>query len=260
MTALDLAAARRPVQASPDAHPGDQHSLARSIALHLLPGIAGLVVFLLTAPLLAAAGWPALFAFYGPMTATIVAIEGGFLLVERRRRAAVGLPAPIMPNLHIGRSRFVLLAGGLFVLGTVATGILSVADRALIDSVFSALPTWWLISDPSQLASSPATLLAATLAVGFVMNGLLGPVVEEAYFRGYLLPRLSRYGRWAPAINSVLFSLYHFWQPWAFLSRLGYVLPYVVAVQRTGSIRLGVVVHSAANLLGLVVLVQLLSS
>jgi hypothetical protein len=38
--------------------------------------------------------------------------------------------------------------------------------------------------------------------------------VEEYYFRGYLLPRLSRFGSLAPVINVALFSLYHFFTPW----------------------------------------------
>jgi AcrR family transcriptional regulator len=46
-------------------------------------------------------------------------------------------------------------------------------------------------------------------------------VVEELYFRGYLLPRISRFGGWAPVINCCLFALYHFWQPFNLPSLLG---------------------------------------
>jgi hypothetical protein len=34
-----------------------------------------------------------------------------------------------------------------------------------------------------------------------------------------LLPRISRFGGWAPLINTVLFSLYHFFTPWQLLGR-----------------------------------------
>jgi membrane protease YdiL (CAAX protease family) len=47
------------------------------------------------------------------------------------------------------------------------------------------------------------------LLLGLVLSGVVAPVVEEMYFRGYLLPRLSRLGRWAPVLNVTLFALYH---------------------------------------------------
>jgi membrane protease YdiL (CAAX protease family) len=236
----------------------DQHPLGRSVALHLLPGLAGLAAFLLTAPILAVMGWPALFAFYGPMTATIVAIEGGVLLREHRRRAAAGERRRLIDLRGTLRlRRLAALAFGLFAVGIVLTGVLSLVDQVLLTSVFAGLPSWWLVSDPTTILDAPRGLLVVTLGVGLVMNGLVGPIVEESYFRGYLLPRLSRLGWRAPVLNAVLFSLYHFWQPWALVSRLGYVLPYTVAVQRTRSVALGMAVHCAANLLGLLVLVNL---
>jgi membrane protease YdiL (CAAX protease family) len=236
----------------------DQDSLGRSVALHLLPGLAGLAALLLTAPILATLGWPALFAFYGPMSATVVTIEGGVLIRERRRRAATGAQRPLVDlRGGLGLRKIAALAIGLFALGVALTGVLSLVDRVLVTGVFAGLPSWWLVTDPTAILDSPRGLLVVTLAVGFVMNGFVGPIVEESYFRGFLLPRLSGLGWRAPVLNSVLFSLYHFWQPWALVSRLGYVLPYAVAVHRTRSVAVGMAVHCAANLLGLLVLVSL---
>ena len=45
-------------------------------------------------------------------------------------------------------------------------------------------------------------------------------MVEELYFRGYLLPRISRLGAWAPLVNTVLFSLYHLFTPWLSVGRI----------------------------------------
>ena len=41
------------------------------------------------------------------------------------------------------------------------------------------------------------------------------PDPKELDFRGHLLPRLERYGRWAPVINTALFATYHLFSPWA---------------------------------------------
>jgi membrane protease YdiL (CAAX protease family) len=223
-----------------------------------LPGVAGLAALLIAAPLLASAGWPPLFAFYGPMSITIVAVEAAYLWREHRRRVAAGDPRPVVAYRRRLRTPvFVGLVVGLVLVGFVATGLLGVVDGALTGSVFAALPTWWLIRDPAAIAAAPGTLVAATFAIGIVINGFVGPIVEEAYFRGHLLPGLSRLGWRAPLLNAVLFSLYHLWQPWAFASRLGYVLPYTFAVHRTRSIYLGVAVHCAANLLGILLLIAL---
>jgi membrane protease YdiL (CAAX protease family) len=73
--------------------------------------------------------------------------------------------------------------------------------------------------------------------------------VEELYFRGYLLPRLSRYRAWAPLLGGLLFALYHVWQwyslPTVFL--LGTALGYVVWWKR--DIRITIGLHVFANLL-----------
>lgn len=260
MTSLNVAppsAHARPV-ATRIADGAEQLPLPRAIALHLLPGLGGLAVFVLTAPLLAGAGFPALFAFYGPMSLAIVVVEAGFLVRERSRRRAAGDPRPVIAlRGRLGAARLAALAAGLVLLGLLATSLGGVVDRLLAGTVFAGLPSWWLVTDPASITSSPGMLLALTFGVGFVMNGLVGPIVEESYFRGYLLPRLSRFGWWAPVLNASLFSLYHFWQPWAFASRLAFVLPYAAAVHGTRDIRLGMVVHCTANLLGMLLLVGL---
>jgi membrane protease YdiL (CAAX protease family) len=91
-----------------------------------------------------------------------------------------------------------------------------------------------------------------TLAAYLVLNGVVGPIVEELYFRGHLLPRMQYLGRWAWLVNVGLFSLYHFWSPWQLLSRIVGFGPTVYAVQRTRNIHLGMAVHCTLNIIGVV--------
>jgi membrane protease YdiL (CAAX protease family) len=58
---------------------------------------------------------------------------------------------------------------------------------------------------------------------------------------------MSQFGRWAPLLNVVLFSLYHFWSPWQFLSRIAGVAPFAYAVWWKENVYLGIVVHIALN-------------
>jgi membrane protease YdiL (CAAX protease family) len=97
--------------------------------------------------------------------------------------------------------------------------------------------------------------------VGFAaLNAVIGPVVEELYFRGWLLPRMSQLGRWAPLVNVVLFSLYHLWSPWQFLSRIAGVLPFTYAVWWKRNVLLGVVVHVALNTISVITVVAIVAS
>jgi hypothetical protein len=81
----------------------------------------------------------------------------------------------------------------------------------------------------------------------FIFNGFVGPVIEELYFRGHLLPAIDRLGIWAPVLNTVLFSVYHLWTPWQNPGRIIALLPWVYTVWRTRSIYLSIIVHVAVN-------------
>jgi membrane protease YdiL (CAAX protease family) len=89
--------------------------------------------------------------------------------------------------------------------------------------------------------------LLITWTFGFIVNGIAGPIVEEIYFRGYLLPRISRLGAWAPLLNTVLFSLYHFFTPWLNVSRIIGLLPMVYAAWWKKSIYVSMAVHVLGN-------------
>ena len=82
---------------------------------------------------------------------------------------------------------------------------------------------------------------------GLPVNVIAGPVVEEMYFRGYLLPRISRFGVWAPLLNTVLFSPYHFFNPSQFISRIGSFLPLAYGAWWKGSIYVSMIVHVLFN-------------
>jgi uncharacterized protein len=103
-------------------------------------------------------------------------------------------------------------------------------------------------------AAYPRSMLLVIAVSAVVLNGFVGPAVEELYFRGHLLPRLGKLGSWAPLVNVALFSLYHFWTPWQFLSRVALLLPMVYLVWRKQNLYLGLIAHCLLNLIGTIVL------
>jgi membrane protease YdiL (CAAX protease family) len=112
------------------------------------------------------------------------------------------------------------------------------------------LPQWFEMRDASLLAAYARPALVVTFAFYLLLNGIAGPIVEELYFRGYLMPRLSRFGRWTPVVETALFTFYHFWQPYYWITQFLFMLPIVFAVSWKRNFKLGIIIHVALNLLG----------
>lgn len=110
-------------------------------------------------------------------------------------------------------------------------------------------------------------LLASLLTMGRAVNRLgelssrmtvplalyvtcVGPLAEELFFRGMILPRMTRFGqKMALVFSALLFALYHV-NLYQFFYALGLGLLLGALYLKTGSIRMGYVLHAAINLLG----------
>jgi uncharacterized protein len=142
-----------------------------------------------------------------------------------------------------------------FTAGFLAFALVASAPAGLLDNVVGRilsqwLPQWFFLNNTDQLASYTRHALVLTLILNLILNGFIAPVVEEMYFRGYLLPRLSRFGAAAPLINAVLFTLYHFWQPYAYISIFLVLTPYIYLVWRKQNIYFGIAAHCSLNIVG----------
>jgi membrane protease YdiL (CAAX protease family) len=155
--------------------------------------------------------------------------------------------------------QFVLLVFTLIVWGGLAFGLLSAVDNYFVRTMFSWLPDWALpanlIGDPGHYSRSA---FALTVFAGFLLNGFAGPFVEELYFRGYLLPRIPAAKGWAPLINVLLFSLYHFFSPWQNVTRIVALIPFVYVVAWKRNIHIGMWAHCLMNTLGMIPLLAYL--
>jgi membrane protease YdiL (CAAX protease family) len=123
-------------------------------------------------------------------------------------------------------------------------------DRFWQRAVFSWLPVWYVFSDVRQYAQFSRSVLIVVFSARLLLDGILGPVVEELYFRGYLLPRMSRLGWAAPLLNCALFALYHFWQPYNLPTLFFVSLPIVYGVWKTKNVRVGIYTHILLNTIG----------
>ena len=229
----------------------EQDGIGRSIALHLLPGVAIAALFYATAPLIMRLGYPAIAAGVLASAVGILGLELGWLLREGRRRTGRWSIAGALawrPGKFTWRKWLLVFA--LLLWQIAMAFVVGAFKPAIVENLFSWMPTWAITPLPTNIGdTASSTVLLTTAAALFLFNGIIGPLGEELYFRGYLLPRLSRLGAWAPLINVALFSLYHFWTPWDLVTRIVLLLPMAYATWKTRDVRIAIGAHVGINTL-----------
>jgi len=240
---------------SPDT-PLEQYSLGQSIILHLLPGAIATVVYVLTVPFFTGQGYPSITALYLPMILAVILVELGYLFYQgQRKNGSLSLDGIVNYRQHVTGWMYIVFPLLILIWGILVTGLVSPIDNLLLDRVFAWLPDWYTLRDVLDIkATYSRQAILVTAICALTLNGLVGPIVEEFYFRGHLLPRLSRFGYWAPLLNVALFSLYHWWTPWMFFSRLILLIPMVYIVKWKRNIYIGMIAHCLLNLIGTAVL------
>jgi uncharacterized protein len=231
--------------------PSDSIPMPRLIFLHLAPGLVILVVYLLLARPTVQLGYPPVMAL---LIAALVGIAGfqlGHLLVlSWRRNRNLSLQGIVLYTERLPALHFVGFTVGVATLAVFALLLLSTADKFVLTHFFSWLPAWYNYFDPSQYKRFAHSALVTTAVARFLIDGLVLPVIEELYFRGYLLPRIPATGSLAVGINAGLFTLYHLWQPFNYLTIFIFALLLAYTVRRTQSVWVGISVHALLNLIG----------
>jgi uncharacterized protein len=241
-------------QAGPDrADFVEQLSAPMLIALHLVPGALITVAFVLLTPLAKSAGFPPIAALLAAILLILVPVELGIVVRSVRRD---GGAAAVPYRQRLGLGEWFWLVPVLIVAAFVGFGVHRLIEPWLI-ALFGWLPEWFVFPLPvGGIHEYSAAAWIVTLCAFFLLNGVIGPVVEELYFRGFLLPRMERLGRWAPLVNATLFSIYHFWSPWQLLARIVGIGPMVYAVWWKRNVYLGMAVHCSLNTLAVVLTVS----
>jgi uncharacterized protein len=227
-------------------------TLTRIVILHLLPGVLAGLVFVLASGPVASAGFPPLMALLVAIVVVIVPFELGTVVrAGRRQPGSVGLLAAVPYRRPLGGRTWAWLLPLLLVVAILGFGLLAVVEPPIRDGLFGWLPAWYLQPLPvDAVGSFSRSAWLITIVLYVALNVVIGPIVEELYFRGYLLPRMGQFGRAAPLVNVALFSLYHVWSPWQFLSRIAGVTPFAYAVWRRQNVFLGMAVHVLLNGIG----------
>ena len=228
-----------------------QHSLIKSLLMHILPGILATVAFLLLKPLLNSTGYPPLLAFLLAVLLVDLPVMLGVMLNEGKKlNGRFSLEGVVLNREKVSWKTFALVFVGAFVVVYLLVMLATPISTFLTESVFPGLPDWIFLDEQTQYEAYAKNVLVIVFALQLVITGIILPWVEELYFRGYLMPRISRFGKWAPLLGGFLFGLYHVWQLFGFptVFLLGAALGYVVWWKK--DIRLSISLHVFANTLG----------
>ena len=226
----------------------EQHTLLKSVLLHLLPGVVITAVSWVFVDFLFPPELPKAVGFYA---AALISMPILFCLVMK----IDGDDKKISDNIRYRDKtpplKLILLA--------FASLAFAVAVFLLTKPIAGRLQAWAfsLIGDTFDIAGylvNPAkyskNILIITWALALISTSTFLPFMEEVYFRGYLLPRISRYGFIAPVIGAVLFSVYHFFSFWLIPIRIIATFPMIFLVWKYKDIRIGIYAHIALNLIG----------
>ncbi|HWA35434.1 MAG TPA: CPBP family intramembrane glutamic endopeptidase [Cyclobacteriaceae bacterium] len=226
-----------------------KHSIAKSIILHLYPGVLTLSIYLLLTPWINSIGYPSMMSLLISAVIGLI-IPESLLLLHRsyRRNGRLVFKGIFIISERINPARLAILVLTGFAIIAIAGTAIYFLEQPIKISLFSWLPEWYFFDGNFNRFSQKALLVTAIARV--VVDGLLLPVVEELYFRGYLLPRMPETSFSQPLLASVLFTIYHFWQPWNYVSLFAASLVLVFSVWKFKNLYLSIAIHVLANLVG----------
>jgi membrane protease YdiL (CAAX protease family) len=223
----------------------EKHSTTQSAILHLLPGILVGCFYFLIRPTVVNLGYPSIFALLLAYAFILIPVEFGYLLYQGKKKTGrFTLQGIISYRNSIPWWQYLVWVLIIVVASGAIFTLLKPIDAFLQERLFFWVPdTNYGLDD-----NYSRNILIVTYSM-FSIFGFLTPLVEELYFRGYLLPRMK--GKFATLFHSFLFAVQHVTTPWMIITRTLALLPIVIGVKKK-NIYIGIIVHILVNMLDLV--------
>lgn len=236
----------------------------------LLPGTVGLVGFHVVLPGLVDSGMPPLIAW--PVVASVMLFLFSFIAIYLLKREARELSISLSQRMclkKVSLKQWAVITAIVILAVLLMSGMQSQLP-AFLKAIHYTIPEYTPFFlrgiDPSvetdMKVISPGLDLVGAYGLIPLMSItlLLNIFVEEFYFRAWMLPRLSHYGRLSWVINGVMFACYHLFQLWLFPVILVGSLLFAFMVYYSKSVYPALVFHFILNflfsILGLMALIM----
>ena len=220
-----------------------QMNLLQIILYHLLPGIP---VFVLAGLFAFGIGLPMTYSFILALVFGLIPVQLLIIFITaKRQNAKFKDMIPFTEKMPL--PKLVLWALPCILLGWLTFWFFRGIEHSLWNNLFQG----GIAAEAYIEQAMDTGILWRTIILTYIFNGFLAPIVEEIYFRGFLLPRMNRLGKAAPAVNVALFSISHFFSPHEIITRILGILPFTYAVWFKKNIYIGMVVHCTLNLMGM---------
>ena len=232
----------------------EQHSLLRSIVLHLLPAVIWIIFYIPLARMANKRGIPTMLIMLIVSAFTLFSFQLGYLYtLGKKRNGKFSLQGIVLYREKMPWRQYILFGVAIIAWQMLVLIAGWEINQFLRKIFFTWIPDWYYLERGTIGQNAPAVEIAmAVLSV--LIFGIIGPISEELYFRGYLLPRLSKFGKWAPLLNVVLFNFYHFWQLHLIIISIIALLPMVYIVWWKRNVYLSIIVHCSLNLIGNIIM------
>ena len=221
-------------------------SISKLIFLHLFPGIVLSIIYIFFLKMGILSAYPKVVILGVSMIFSIIPIELGYLFYVAKKEEGtlnifkiLGLKGKMKVNVFILYSLSLIIVGGILLMA------LKPLSNYLLKTVFCWIPSWYNFVQDMSLFSKNYIIIA--ILVSFFILTLIAPIIEELYFRGFLLARMKWMGKYSVLFNVILYSVYHFYQPWLVITRIAMMLPLYYFVYKKDSLKLGILVHCLGN-------------
>lgn len=227
----------------------EKHTLKASILLHLYPGAIIVLVYIVLVLIVEQHGMPNDFAMYITDFIGLVPVELGILLyVTKRKTKTYNIKSQIPLLEHAKVKEYLIFIPIMAIWALLISALLNPIESMIKESFFSFIPVKYIMGSYNISLFTKDKLLITGI-IGLIANGIVAPLFEELYFRGYLLPRINLSPFKSVLLNAVLFSVYHFYSPWYFFSRVLMMIPLYYWVIRKKNIRFSILAHMISNMI-----------
>lgn len=234
-----------------------QFSITKILTLVFFPAIAIIISYILAIQFRMTI--PPFMSLMIIIFVVLIPIELGIILyISKKENGEFNLKSAFADYKKLSVKEILFTAIIPFVFAaTVFTFVAPMEHSIMFSTIFRNVPEYFKLADfMNHTGEYSKLIIIISLVLYTIGNGIVGPIVEELYFRGLIMSHIQRFGKWTPLIISVLFSVYHLFSPWENITRIIACFPFIYCVYKKKNIFIGMVVHCSLNMASVIMTIM----